>query len=326
MPTPLTDLEIQLRETDTLDVTARQAALVAVDDMMRSATRSGALLAAARDANVAAASQQNSPAAQNRAALAREAYTQRTNAEVAKYRAAYALLAEMHGQEGVSATQMAQQAQSAMAQRPFVAAAKYHGRVRDLMLQASAAAGKALKSIPPLPYDVAPMPRVGPESNVAQGKPAELMAQPSFGWRPKKYSELMGDFFPLNYKLAAGALSGVHGTSVGSQFGTADATYGQATGASWWTSLQTALGYGVKAAGEAATVEGQKKASEDPSGASALQTGGSVLNVLSSMLGAGVNSGMQRPVYEQPTDWGTVVLVGGGLAVGGFALWKMFHH
>jgi len=318
----LSALERDLRETATLDVPARQAALVAVDDMMKAATRAGSLLSQARAANVAAAGNPNSPAAQNRAALARAAYEQRTTAEVAKFRAAYALLAEMHGQEGVSNTQMISMAESSMAQRPFIAAVKYHGRVRDLMLQASAAAEKALRSIPPLPLDVAPMARVGPESNVAQGKPAELMAQPSYGWRPKKYTELMGNFFPMNYKLAAGSLSGVHGTSLGTQFGTADATVNMPTGESWWNSMQTALGYGVKAAGEAATVEGQKKAEQDPTGAGALQTGGSILSVLSSMLGAGVNDGMSQPYVEPQTDWGSVALVGGGLALGGLLLWK----
>ncbi|TAL42423.1 MAG: hypothetical protein EPN91_08570 [Salinibacterium sp.] len=318
----LTTLERQLREDATLDVTARQAALVAVDDMMRAATRAGALLSQARVANVAAATHPNSPAAQNRAALARAAYEERTNAEVAKYRAVYALLAEMHGQEGVGASQMAQQAMDAQAQRPFVAAAKHHGKVRDLMLQASAAAGKALKMVPPLPYDVAPMARIGPEANVAQGHSTELLAQPTFGWRPKKYSELMGDFFPMNYRLAAGALSGVHGVSVGSQFGTADATANMPTGESWWNSLQKAIGYGAKAAGEAATAEGQKKAEQDPTGAGVLQTGGNILNVLSAMLGAGVDQGMQQPTPAQ-TDWGSVALVVGGLALGGFALWKL---
>lgn len=321
----LTDLELQLRDSDTLDVPARQAALVAVDNMMRAATRSGALLSLAREANVAAAMDSNSPAAQNRAALAREAYQERTNAEVAKYQAAYALMAEMHGEQGVSAADAIRMAQSAEAQRPFIAAAKYHGKVRDLMLQASAAAERALKMVPPLPYDVAPMARVGPEANVAQGKPAELMAQPTYGWRPKKYSELMGDFFPMNYRLAAGALSGMHGTSVGSQFGTADATQNMPTGESWWNSLQKAIGYGVKAAGEAATVEGQKKAEQDPTGASVLSTGGDVLNVLSAMLGTGVNQGMRQPMPQQGggPDVGTMVLVGGGLAIGAYAIWKL---
>lgn len=320
----LTDLELQLRDDPTRDVQARQAALVAVDDMMKAATYSGALLKLARDANVDAATNPNSPAAANRASLAREAYDQRTNAEVAKYRAMYALMAEQHGMESATAAENASMAMSAEQQRPFIASAKYHGKVRDLMLQASAAAGRALKMIPPLPFEVAPMARVGPEENVAAGKPAELLAQPTYGWRPKKYSELMGEFFPMNYRLAAGALSGVRGTSVGSQFGTADATVNMPTGESWWASMQKALGYGIKAAGEAATVEGQKKAGSDPAGGQALQAGGGVLSVLSAMLGAGVNDGMQNPtaVRQQGPDWGAVALVGGGLLVGGLALWK----
>ena len=323
MSRQLTILEQHLRQSPTLDVTSRQAALVAVDDMMKGATRSGALLAAAQAANVDAASEPNSAAAENRAALAREAYEQRTNAEVAKFRAMYALMAEQHGQQSASAAQNAEMAADAMAQRPFISAASYHGKARDLMLQASAAAGEALRSIPPLPYDVAPMANVGPEDNVARGETGELLAHPSYGWRPKKYSELMGNFFPLNYRLAAGALSGAHGTSINAQFGTADATFNQATGSSWWPAMQRALGFGVKAAGEAATVEGQKKAGSDPAGGQALQAGGSVLNVLSAMLGAGVDQGMQQPAVEQPTDWGTVALVGGVLAAGGYAIWKL---
>ena len=57
----------------------------------------------------------------------------------------------------------------------------------------------------------------------------------------------------------------------------------------------------------------------------ALQAGGNVLNVLSAMLGAGVDQGASGgavPVEQSQTDWGTIALVGGGLAVGGFVLWK----
>ena len=329
MARQLTELELQLRQNDTVDVPARQIALVAVDDMMRAATRAGALLKAAQEANVAAAVNPASAAAANAASLARSAYEQRTSAEVAKYRAAYALMAEQHGQESATAAENARMAESAMAQRPFISSAKYHGKVRDLMLQASEAAAKALKMVPPLPFDVAPMTPIGPESNVAQGKPTELLASPTFNWRPKKYSELMGEFYPLNYKLAAGALSGMHGVSVGSQFGTADATIGQATGSTWWASLQKALGYGVKAAGEAAASEGQKKAGSDPAGGQALQAGSSILNVLSAMLGVGVDDGMRDGAaavqVQQGPDWGTIALVGGGVAVGGYVLWKMLH-
>lgn len=326
MPRSLTELEIHLQQANTLDVPARQATLIAVNDMMEAATRSGELLRAAREASVRAAGNSNSPAQQNAASLAREAYTQRTNAEVAKYRAAYAIMAEQNGEESASAAEAAKNATTAKAQGPFISKANYHGKVRDLMMQASAACAQALKSVPPLPFHVAPAPRIGPEDNVARGGSAELMAQPTYGWRPKKYSELMGDFYPTNYKLAAGALSGVHGVSVGSQFGTADATTNMPTGESWWVSLQKALGYGVKTAGEAAAVEGQKVAERNPAGGSALQVGGNVLNALSAMLGVGVGDGMSGKASAGSASTGpsigSVILIGGGVAVGGFLLWK----
>lgn len=323
----LTELEVQLRQSNTVDVPARQAALRAVDDMMRAATRSGQLLAAAREVTMQAAASGNTAAQMNAMALAQQAYEQRTTAEVAKFRAAYALMAEQNGEAGVGAAEAARSARTAQQQRPFISASKYHGKVRDLMLQASAAAAKALRAIPPLPAHVGPQPRVGPESNVARGASAELLAQPTYGWRPKKYSELMGDFFPLNFQLAAGALSGANGFSLGGQLGTADATANMPTGETFWTQLQKAFGYGVRAAGEAASSEGQKVAGSDPAGGSALQVGGNILNALSAMLGVGVQDGMRRPAAvngeSASTPWGTYALVGGAAIIGVWAISKI---
>lgn len=328
MPRAMSPLQLQLQTEATLDAPARQAALIAVNNMMSAATRSGSLLAAARQASMAEASGDPSVAKGRAALIAQDAYQSAISAEVAKYRAAYAIMAEEHGNHYVTFARAASQARTAQHKQPLIQKAKFHGKARDIMMQASAATEGALKNVPPLPMHITGQLRTNQQ--VAKGGGEEYLAQPTFGWRPQVYKDLTGNFFPKDIKNAAGALNGALG-GIGSlglvgaaSLGTVDATQGYPTGNDWWLSLQRSIGFGLDAAGKAALDEGQKKANSDPSTAGALKTGGSIMSVLSNLLTGGVQQGMEQPV-EQSVSWGLVLGVGAVAALGGWLVWKHMH-
>lgn len=312
MPRTLFPLELQLRTQPTLDQPARSAALTAVNNMMASATRAGELLAQARAENLRAATKP-SVSTGRAAVIAREAYRSRTNAEVAKYRAAYSLMAEEQGNEAVRSQQAAnQQTSDSLKYRILTDKANHHAKQRDLMLQAAAATDRAFASVPPLPTHV--------DGAVASAVGHEISAQPTMGWRPRKYTDLMGDFFPVEVRLAAGGLSGTHGGGLGVL---GDGTV-MASSEPWYTSLTKAIGFGVKAAGDAAQQEGAKQGAQDPAAANALQTGGGWVSRLSTLLTGGVNQGQQQSPDTGPSI-GIVILGAGALGAAGYVVWRLIH-
>jgi hypothetical protein len=251
------------------------------------------------------------------------------SAEVAKYRAAFFILAESHGHQATTFAEAAAAAQSAVQKQPLVQKADFHAKARNLLMKAADATDAALKVVPPLPYHITGQARTNQQ--VAQGGSEEMLGQPDFGWRPKVFTDLTGNFFPADVKKAAAPLSGGLG-GIGSlglvgaaSLGTVDVTQGNVTGGdSWWTSLQRAFGYGLDAAGKAAASEGNKVADSNPSTAGALQTGGGILSTLSHLLTGGVQQGMMMPV-QSSVDWGVIAVVGGIAAVGSWLIWKHSH-
>lgn len=329
MPRALSPLELQLRTAHTYDVPARQAALIALDNMKGAATRAGVLLTSARKAMMEEMSGNPSVKKGTAAVIAQQAYDSAMSAEVARYRAAFAILAEEQGNEYTKYSTAAAQTVAAQQKQPLVQKANFHGKQRDLLMQAADATGEALRTLPPLPFNITGQLRTN--QTVAQGGGEEMFAQPSFGWRPKVFTDLTGNFFPADVKRAAGGLQGGLG-GIGSlgmvgaaALGTADATTGYPTADSWWISLQKAFGYGLDAAGKAAAAEGNKKLNNDPSTAGALQNTGGVLSTLSHLFTGSVNEGMQQPPIQSSVDWGTVVLVGGVAAIGGWLVWHHLH-
>ncbi len=302
----LTPLERQLRTTKSADMRVRSYALGAVDAMMNDAARAeGLFKQAALEARRSAGS---NIAAGRAAVLAREAYDARTSAEVGKYRSAYALLAEDESTKAEAAKSAAARMTRAKEYKPLIEKVRYHEKRRDLMLAAAKATDKALKRIPPLPADVTKNAATLPSNH-------ELLASPTLGWRPQSFSTLTGNFFPDDVRAAASSLKGL---------GAVDP---QATTSApaWWGSLQNALGFGVKAAAEAAKGEGEKVATSNPTGGGALTVGGNLLNTLSNMIGgAGGRTGAAPQAESAPIEWAPILAIG-GVAVGGFVLWKMMH-
>lgn len=306
-------LVAKLKTAPTADPEARNAALVAVDAMMMGASRSAQLLAQAQaatmDGSVASTVQ-----LQRAAMLANQAYRERTNAEVAKYRAMYAIAAEEAGNKAVSWSNVAQQARDDRAKAVAFEKSKYHTVQRDLMVQAANATANALKAVPPLPL-------VGPQQATQDDmyRPVEAHGRPSFGWRPTLYRELAGSFYPADVRRAAGGLSGMGD-------GTSDQQPPVGT-TSPWDALLHAFGAGVQATGAAAAQEGQKVATSNPSGGAVIGTAGNILAALTSAMGFGAKAGGAGPNAAPATStfpW--VPLVGGiALAGAGLILFKHFH-
>ena len=315
MPRALTPFERHLRATPALDIPAREVALQAVDNMMAAATRSGALLEAAR---VAQADQQRGrpTVAKGRVAvLAQEAYQQRVNAEVAKYRAAFALMAEEHGGHQVVSARRAAAETAQSRQRPvFIQKAQYHANARDSMLRAADAVNGALRTVPPLPdWGAAKVQSVPPG-------PVETNAFPMLGWRPKKYNDMMFQFFPAEVRAAAGGLSGTPGTGLGVA---TDAVVGPTE--PWYNSLLRSIGFGVQAVGKAAADSGAKESGRNPATGGALTTGGNILQSLSTLLTGAMDQGKtQAPeVAPQTVSTGTMILIGAGAIGVGYIGWKL---
>ena len=300
MNRPLTPLERDLRSQPALNAPVRTAAINAVDQMMNDSQRAALLLKQARSEVMRAPA--GTLSSGRAAVLAREAYEARTSAEVGKYRAAYTLVAESEASKAELARRAAARAQDPKKHAALVEKAKYHGVRRDLMVAAAKATSKALKRIPPLPAHVTKNAATLPSNH-------ELLASPTLGWRPPAFNNLTGNFYPDDVRAAAGALSDVDPSADNAP--------------QWWTSLQQSLAHGVKATGAAAAEEGQKTSTSNPTGGGALTLGGNLLNTLANMMsGAGADSVQGQPVNTQP-DWGTIVLVGGVLSVGGLLLWKV---
>lgn len=297
-----------IRTSATHDTEARKAALTAVDDMMRGASRSADLLSQAQAATV---NGMYSPQVglQRASMLANQAYRERTNAEVAKYRAMFALAAEDAGNKSVSWGTVAARAQDARTHAAAIEKSNYHRVQRDLMVDAANATANALKAVPPLPL-------VGPQLDTQDDmyRAVETPSKPSWGWRPKLYRELMGSFYPADVRRAAGGLQGMGDGRFGDTSAPSDA----------WDALLNAFGHGVQATGEAAAQEGNKVAASNPSGGAIIGTAGNILAALTRMMGIKGNAATNQPAStDSPFPW--IPVVGGVAALGvGYILFKHF--
>lgn len=182
-----------------LDVEARQLGLWHLENARRGESESAKLLSAAVEANMEFARTQSDAAKARRALLARRAYETRINAELGRTMAAYALLAEREGTKALSAREAMQRAEAAKRREVLVEEAKGGQMRRNIMLQAAKAAARALDAAPGLPASV-----VGavPSANQATVGLTET-------FRPPKYIERAGAFFPLDVRAAAGTLQGL---------------------------------------------------------------------------------------------------------------------
>ena len=301
----------QLQKTPTADPAARQAAVLAINSMMRGATRAGALLEQAKQAAISAAINKSSVDLQRAQQAAQEAYKQRTNAEVAKYRAAYALMAENEAGQAVSMAQAAASAKDAASQRILIQKSNYHAARRDLMVQAANATSKALKQIPPLDPTIAPAPQQE-RAGEQMYRRADAQARPSFNWRPSAYRAVVGNLYPADVKRAAGALVGL-----------GDDTVNSSTGSSFLTALEASVSKGVAAAGAAAAQQGNAISGSNPTGGLALAGGGNLLTALSSILGTSQATGAAASTGTGSSML-PVVLGLGAIGVGVFVVYKFF--
>lgn len=295
----------QLRAQTSLDMPARQAALEATEAMVRGATRAGTLLRRAR--MVAEESAVNPTVKlQRMTALAEQAYRERTNAEVAKYRALFSIQAEAEGNTMASWGSVAAQAADKRTKAGATEKVRYFQKRRNLMLQAAAATAAALKSVPPLP-------RVGPQvaTDYDMYKPVEMaVGKPSDGWRPRIYNELVGNFFPADIRRAAGGLQGVQQLPLGE--------------ASAWDAFKRAISAGTVATGRAALDEGQKVAGSDPAGGLIIGSGTGLLDSLARLMGVAEQKGASATTTLEGSGfpWATLA-IGGAAVVGGVVLWRM---
>ena len=299
----MTNLLHQLRNNATRDLPARNAALEATEAMVKGATRAGALL---RQAQAVAQQAAVDPVIklQRTSILAEQAYRERTNAEVAKYRALFAMQAETEGNSMASWDSVARQTVDKRTKAGAVERSRYHGKRRSLMMAAANATAAALKSVPPLPMVG---PQVAPDYDMY--RPVEMAVTPANGWRPRVFSELAGNFFPADIRRAAGGLQGVTQLPLGET--------------SVWDSFKTAISTGVVATGRSALSEGQKAAGQDPAGGLIIGTGGGLLDSLSRLLGVAEQKGASAAPTPAGTGfpW-TVVAIGGAALVGGFLIYK----
>lgn len=185
-----------------MDIEARQLALQYLDRSKRAETQSAALLKEARKVNMAASQRPSDALLSRRAVLARDAYNARMNAEVGRTMAAYALLAEREGTKAVSAQEAMRRVKDAKQKDVLVEEAKGGQIRRNIMLQAAAAAEKALQYAPGLPKNI-----VGNRTESAGAAQATVGASGIF--RPKKYTTVQGSFFPEDIRAAASSFKGM---------------------------------------------------------------------------------------------------------------------
>lgn len=185
-----------------MDVEARQLALQYLDRSRKAQTASKNLLVAARKANMAAGLNPTNANTARRAVLARDAYNARMNAEAGVTMAAYALLAEREGTRAITAQQALQRTQDARQRSVLVETAKGAQLRRNIMLQASQAAAKALDTAPGLPASI-----VGNVKEAASATQVTPGAKSTY--RPDRFKAIANSFFPDDIRAAASSLKGL---------------------------------------------------------------------------------------------------------------------
>ncbi len=182
------------------DTQASQLALRALKRMDEGATVSGAYLAKAWEANVAAGKDQTDAMKMRRAALAQDAYDHRVSSEKGRMMAAYALMASREGDKAITAQQAAAKANSASEKKILVETAKFATLRRNVMLQAMETAEKNFKA-PALP----PLLRASAKGN------EQVTLNMKDQWRPPSWVGRTNLFFPEDVRVAAGASGALSG-------------------------------------------------------------------------------------------------------------------
>lgn len=229
------------------DTEASSLALRAIDTMEKGATISGAYLAKAWEANVAAAKDPSSTAKMRRASLAQQAYDARISSEKGRMMAAYAIMATREGGKAISAQQAMAQARDARQKDVLVQQAKFASLRRNVMLQAAETAAKSFKA-PALP----------PLLNQSAKGNEQVTLNLQSEWRPPGYVQRTNLFFPDDVRVAAavsgaaqGSLSGL--SSLGAE--------------NWWDSFTQYQTEGVLAGLREADREVEKVVSQEPGSA-----------------------------------------------------------
>ena len=180
------------------DTEARAFVLDAYSVATAGETESTKLMRAATEANRDFALNQSDAAAARRAVLAKQAYNARMNSEVAKVRAAYALLAAEEGEKAISAEAMMNRVDLARRGQLLKDTQRARAR-RNVLIQAMQSTDKVFASMPGLPSQYTGLPPSGTQATVGS---TQTFRDPAFLTRASA-------FFPADIRAAAGALNGV---------------------------------------------------------------------------------------------------------------------
>lgn len=291
----------------TLDPEAKQAFLTAVKEAQAGASYSGHMLKQAQKANADFAVSQSNIALGRRAVATREAYRGAMNAELARQRAAFLLLAEEAGNKAALSRTTLARVVDGQQQRVLVEKVGVFESRRATLLQAAGATAKALESIPPLPPALA----AGAPFKQTNEVSATFNAP---GWRPKLFDERAGLFFPRDVRHAAGSLGDGNLTPIPTGTTPTPAS-------SWSDAITRAIAYGAAVVGQAAQTEGAKASQGDPTAAGAYQTVGDILDTIGRTLGVNLSAGMQGTPpgaleeRSSPGLSGYILPIAGGLAL-----------
>lgn len=233
------------------DTEASSLALRAIDTMEKGATISGAYLAKAWEANVAAAKDLSSTAKMRRASLAQQAYDARVSSEKGRMMAAYAIAATREGNKAITAQQAMAQARDARQKDVLVQQAKFATLRRNVMLQAAETAAKSFKA-PALP------PLLGQSAKNNEQVTLNLQSE----WRPPGYVQRTNLFFPDDVRVAAAVSGAAQGGAIAG-FGHLSSLGAE----NWWDSFVQYQTEGVLAGFREADREVEKVVSQEPGSA-----------------------------------------------------------
>lgn len=234
------------------DTEASSLALRAIDTMEKGATISGAYLAKAWEANVAAAKDLSSTAKMRRASLAQQAYDARISSEKGRMMAAYAVMATREGGKAISAQQAMAQARDARQKDVLVQQAKFASLRRNVMLQAAETAAKSFKA-PALP----------PLLNQSAKGNEQVTLNLQSEWRPPGYVQRTNLFFPDDVRVAAAVSGAAQGSGAVAGLG----SLANLGAENWWDSFTQYQTEGVLAGLREADREVEKVVSQEPGSA-----------------------------------------------------------
>lgn len=241
-----------------MNVNARQLSIEALDAAKRGATESRVLREQALAANRAFIAKPNSVNAGRRAMLAAKAFDTRMNAEVARVRAAYALLAASEQDKLASAQQVLAQVKKAEDKQVLVRNSKFSSMRVNAMVQAMNATDEALRTKPQLPAHMSMRPPSAQQVNIGMSQTFRSSAE----------LERMSQFFPSDIRAAAASLSGVSDVVDGNQ---------------WLDAFDRALREGAESVSGAARLAARRAANVDPSSAALSQQAEAIASSLAGL-------------------------------------------